>query len=119
MTTEPTTFPSDEQFRRDIERNWLLYGTVYIVNTPTPRVIPSEAIEVREISKEWAEARVSLQAQVAQLRDHLDKVCDLAVWMSGGLTFDGPEKEQALAYWAKCRDEDLKPALAATADSER
>jgi hypothetical protein len=41
-------FDRDEQFWLDWELQWLLYGTVYAINTPEPRVIPFDALTVHE-----------------------------------------------------------------------
>jgi len=41
-------FDLDEQFWLDWWRNWYLYGTVYAINTPEPRVIPAETLTIHE-----------------------------------------------------------------------
>ena len=42
----PVHFERDAKFWADWERNWLLYGTVYAINNPEPRVVPLDEFVV-------------------------------------------------------------------------
>jgi len=41
-------FDTDEKFWADWDRQWLLYGTVYAVNLPEPRVVPANTLTIHE-----------------------------------------------------------------------
>ncbi len=48
VTSGVVRFDRDEAFWLEWERQWLLYGTVYAINNPEPRVVPAATLTIHE-----------------------------------------------------------------------
>jgi hypothetical protein len=49
-------FDLSDQFWSDWLKNWLLYGSVYAINLPEPRVVPFDKLEFRERGGDWPDS---------------------------------------------------------------
>jgi len=65
MPSDPQAvrFDRDEKFWLDWERNWLLYGTVYAINNPEPRVVPPDEFVVVTIAERDRLARALAESE--------------------------------------------------------